>query len=166
MKNNKSKLITSVVLLVVAFAFKLYNTIAVAMPPAETNSAIQSPRSISAAYDNSAILKAIAEKNTARYIEVSNLKIVQLLNDDNSGSRHQKWIAQLDNGQKIMGVYNIDLAEKVPLKMGDIIGMGGELVFDRNGGGPLMHWIHSDPHHSRRDGYVLLNRKKYGALIN
>ncbi len=163
MKNNKNKLITTVLLIVFAIGFKLYSTNNFSVPQARPAQSLQ--RSISTTSDNSEILKDIAQNNTVRYIEVSDLKVIQLLNDDTSGNRHQKWIAQFANGQKILGVYNIDLAEKIPLKMGDVIGMGGELVFNRNGGGPLMHWIHADPHHSRRDGYVLLNGKKYGALI-
>jgi hypothetical protein len=56
-------------------------------------------------------------------------------------------------------VYNLDMCERVPLKVGDIISMGGQFIWTNQGA--LLHWLHFDPRQNRRDGYVELNGKVY-----
>jgi hypothetical protein len=96
------------------------------------------------------------------FVEVKNVTVTKLLPDDNSGLRHQKWIVALANGSSIMGVYNIDMGERIPLKVGDVINMGGQYIWE-NGGG-LLHWLHADPQGRRPDGYVEVNGVRYGDV--
>jgi hypothetical protein len=113
---------------------------------------------------NFQILKAISDNKEISFVEAKNVKVVKLLRADNKGARHQRWVVQFDNGTQMTAVYNIDLADKVPLSVGDVISMGGELVFGDRKGDPILHWIHADPRKKRIDGYVMLNDKKYGQL--
>lgn len=112
--------------------------------------------------------QAIAHKKEIPFIEIKDAKVVQILRADNRGARHQRWLIQLSSGDAVMVVHNIDLAEKVPLSVGDIVSVAGELTYNENKskyhGDPLIHWTHADPLKKRLDGYVFLNGKKYGDL--
>ncbi|CAN5615256.1 hypothetical protein BH10BDE1_BH10BDE1_08680 [soil metagenome] len=97
----------------------------------------------------------------ANFIEVADVTVTQLLPDDTFGSRHQKWVVQLSNGREVACVYNIDVTPKIPLKVGDIISLGGQFIYDRDGG--LLHWLHEDGRGHRPNGYVELEGVRYGA---
>lgn len=97
----------------------------------------------------------------ADFIEVSGVTVTDVLPDDTFGSRHQKWVVTLANGRNVAGVYNIDVTPRLPLKIGDVIGMGGQFIYDRDGG--LMHWLHEDSRGHRQNGYVEINSVRYGA---
>jgi hypothetical protein len=96
------------------------------------------------------------------FVEVKGVTVAKTLPDDNKGLRHQKWIVTLNNGSQMMGVYNIDLGEHIPLKEGDVINMAGQYIWDRGGG--LLHWLHADPKGRRPDGYVEVNGVRYGDI--
>ncbi len=158
-KNNLKILVTLAIIIVSAVVkFSSKNEIA---QPAKNESTTNSN-----SVNNSEILKSISEKKESKFIEVQNAKVTQLLRDDNRGIRHQKWLVQINPETTIMVVYNLDLAERVPLSVGDTVNIGGELEFDDRTGKPLMHWTHEDPRHKRRVGYVQLNGKKYGKLAH
>lgn len=97
----------------------------------------------------------------ANFIEVTGVKVVRLLKDDLMGSKHQKWVVELANGREVAAVYNIDVTPRVPLKVGDVVSMGGQYIYDRGGG--LLHWLHEDRRGRRPNGYVELNGVRYGA---
>jgi Protein of unknown function (DUF3465) len=111
----------------------------------------------------SELLSAISAHRSIKYIEINDVVVDRLLRDDLEGSRHQKWIVKLANGQTAMAVYNIDLADRVPLRVGDHIKLGGELLFNQRDGRPLLHWLHADPRGQRRAGFVEVNGKRYGT---
>jgi hypothetical protein len=112
---------------------------------------------------NSELLSAISAHRSIKYIEINDVIVDRLLRDDLEGDRHQKWIVKLANGQTAMAVYNIDLADRVPLRVGDHIKLGGELLFNQRDGRPLLHWLHADPRGQRRAGFVEVNGKRYGT---
>ena len=108
----------------------------------------------------------IAEAQNSRrginFVVVNNVRVTRLLPDDTKGSRHQKWFFQIANGSEIMGVYNIDLGERIPLNEGDTINLAGQYIWDRSGG--VLHWLHADPAGRRHDGYVEVNGVRYGEV--
>lgn len=107
-------------------------------------------------------LIAAQESNRGvNFVEVKDVKVVRLLKDDLFGSKHQKWVVQLANGREVAAVYNIDVTPRIPLKVGDLISMGGQYIYDRGGG--LIHWLHEDRRARRPNGYVELNGVRYGA---
>jgi hypothetical protein len=98
------------------------------------------------------------------YVEVREVTVTQVLPDDLKGSKHQKWIVQLANGRSLLSVYNISICERVPVKVGDVVSMAGQYIWDKGGG--LIHWIHQDPRGSRKDGYVEVGGNRYGRVTN
>jgi hypothetical protein len=111
---------------------------------------------------NDHVIEAIQNQSRVHFLEIHNAVVKELLPDDNRGRRHQKWIVEIEDGSQILAVYNIDLAPRVPMNVGDLMTLGGEFIYD-NGGG-LIHWLHADPRNRRPDGYVEINGQRYGDL--
>ncbi len=111
---------------------------------------------------NYEVLNAIKNSKPLTYTVIKNAQVVKLLRNDNKGARHQRWIVQIEGGVNITVVHNIDIAEKVPLSVGDTIEIAGELVFGDRKKDPILHWTHEDPRGKRIAGYVLYNGEKYG----
>jgi hypothetical protein len=105
------------------------------------------------------IVSAVNRQTQVNFVEGSGMVVTQLLPDDTSGLTHQKWIVRLSNGKLIQAVYNTDMCPRVPLKVGDVVSMGGQFIWTNQGG--LIHWLHHDPKGARPDGYVNLNGKDY-----
>lgn len=85
--------------------------------------------------------------------------VVQVLPDDNKGSRHQRFIVQLASGQCLTIAHNIDLAPRVrALRPGAEVEFYGEYVATPEGG--VMHWTHHDPA-GRRGGWLKVNGATY-----
>jgi hypothetical protein len=144
--------------LVLMTALSLSVTLSVAAP-----SLSFAARAGSAAYPagQMALIQAQETHRGANFIEVADVTVTQLLPDDTFGSKHQKWIVQLANGGEVACVYNIDVTPRIPLRVGDIISLGGQFIYDRNGG--LLHWLHEDGRAHRPNGYVEHQGVRYGA---
>jgi len=76
----------------------------------------------------------------------------RLLSDDHEGSRHQRFILDMRNGQTLLIAHNIDLAKRIPLGMGDKISLTG--MYEWNDLGGLVHWTHDDPMGAEEGGYI------------
>jgi len=85
--------------------------------------------------------------------------VIRILSDDLKGSRHQKFIIKLANGQTLLVAHNIDLAPRVVLKKGDYITFYGEYAWNAKGG--VIHWTHHDPKKHHIGGWLKCNGKKY-----
>lgn len=83
----------------------------------------------------------------------------RLLNDDRDGERHQRVILDMRNGQTLLIAHNIDVAERVPLGMGDRIRFRG--VYEWNDLGGLVHWTHDDPLGIEDGGYIRFRNREY-----
>lgn len=83
----------------------------------------------------------------------------RLLSDDNDGSRHQRFILDIGAGRTLLIAHNIDLAERIPLGIGDRVRARG--MYEWNDLGGLMHWTHHDPLGVEDGGYVRYRRKDY-----
>ena len=85
------------------------------------------------------------------WIEVTGF-VRRLLSDDNDGSRHQRFIIEVAGRSTLLIAHNIDLAERVPVGMGDRVRVRGMYGWNELGG--LVHWTHRDPHGVEDGGYV------------
>lgn len=108
--------------------------------------------------DNAGIERAFTAKLSD--VQVSGRGVVsKLLPDDNKGSRHQKFLVRINAEQTLLFAHNIDLAPRVPLKIGDEVSFNGEYVYNPKGG--IIHWTHHAPRNDHEAGWIMLNGQKY-----
>lgn len=87
-------------------------------------------------------------------------KVYKILQDDNEGSRHQKFILKLENGKTLLVAHNIDIAMRIPdLQNNDVVIFKGEYEWNKKGG--VVHWTHKDPQGKHENGYLMHNGNKY-----
>lgn len=87
-------------------------------------------------------------------------RVIKILSDDNSGSRHQRFIIELGSGQTLLIAHNIDLAGYVDgLSEGSQVSVSGEYEWNDKGG--VVHWTHHDPQGSHPGGWIQFNGKRY-----
>lgn len=117
------------------------------------------PNTASTATQSQSVDKSDAVIANAFANRISNLQVsgqgvvIKLLPDDDSGSRHQKFIVKLANGQTLLVAHNIDLAARVGgLSEGDLIVFDGEYEWNEKGG--VLHWTHRDPNGSHPSGWL------------
>jgi uncharacterized protein YdeI (BOF family) len=101
---------------------------------------------------------AYAEQRSKVWVEVHG-RIARLLADDDEGSRHQRFIVELDSGHTVMVAHNIDLAERVPLQKNANISLSGRYEWNDRGG--VIHWTHHDPENRRAGGWIKYNGTVY-----
>ena len=102
-----------------------------------------------------------AFKTRASNVEVQGEGTVErILEDDLSGSRHQRFIVRLTSGQTVLIAHNIDVAPRIAtLHAGDSIGFYGEYVWNAQGG--TVHWTHHDPQGRHLSGWLKHNGQTY-----
>lgn len=87
-------------------------------------------------------------------------RVIRLLPDDLNGSRHQRFIIQISNGQTLLVAHNIDLAPRVEyLKVGEMIEFYGEYEWNAKGG--VIHWTHHDPKGKHPNGWLKYHAHTY-----
>ena len=105
------------------------------------------------------LARAFADEESRLQIEGTGT-VIKLLDDDNEGSRHQRFIVRLENGQTILIAHNIDLASRIDaLKVGDEVGFFGEYDWSPKGG--TIHWTHHDPQGRHVAGWLKHNGRLY-----
>ena len=103
------------------------------------------------------IESAIYNKSSGVMVEFD-AKVERLLKDDNTGSRHQKFIVQTGDNTVLIA-HNIDLASRVPIQIGDQLSIRGQYEWNDKGG--VVHWTHHDPQNRRVGGWIVHNEKKF-----
>ncbi len=101
---------------------------------------------------------AYAKADTGRWIEDSGF-VRRLLPDDAEGSRHQRFVIRLPNRQTLLIAHNTEVAERIPLSLGDRIHFRG--LYEWNDLGGLVHWTHHDPLGIDDGGWVRYRRRIY-----
>jgi hypothetical protein len=108
---------------------------------------------------NAELIRAIGERRTGYQVQGSGT-VARVLSDDNDGSRHQRFILELDSGQTLLVAHNIDLAPRVgDLRLGDTVSFFGEYEWNDRGG--LIHWTHHDPAGQHVEGWIEHNGKRH-----
>lgn len=86
--------------------------------------------------------------------------VVRTLPDDNSGSRHQRFILEIAPGHTVLISHNIDLAPRIEgLQRGDLVRFRGE--YEHNDRGGVVHWTHADPQGRREGGWLEHEGRRY-----
>ena len=85
--------------------------------------------------------------------------VTRLLADDEVGDRHQQFIVALASGQTLKVAHNIDLAQRVPVAVGDEVYLYGEYAYNAEGG--VIHWTHQDPDGSHVSGWIWHQGARY-----
>lgn len=79
--------------------------------------------------------------------------VIKNLPDDNDGSRHQKFLVELDSEQTLLIAHNIDLADRIDaLEEGDVVIIAGQYEWNDRGG--VVHWTHHDPDGIHPGGWI------------
>ncbi len=87
-------------------------------------------------------------------------KVIVLLSDDNEGDRHQRFIVELESGQTILVVHNIDIAPRIKkLRKKATVKVRGEYIWNSQGG--LVHFTHRALYGDHPGGWVKFRGKKY-----
>jgi len=86
-------------------------------------------------------------------------RVSRVLADDSQGSRHQRFLVDLPTGQRVLVAYNLNLAPRVPVAVGDEVELKGEFVANAKGG--VIHWTHRDPQGRHVGGFVMLHGHRY-----
>lgn len=111
---------------------------------------------------NDNIISAYNNKQSSIQVKgCGNVKAV--LSDDTEGSRHQRFIVELDNTKPkhtVLIAHNIDLAPRVAgLTQGDDIVFYGEYEYNEQGG--VVHWTHHDPAARHQHGWIEREGKRF-----
>ena len=86
-------------------------------------------------------------------------RVVQLLSDDDGGDWHQRLIIDAGGKQTLLVAHNLDVADRVPVSLGDRLSVRG--IFEWNDLGGLVHWTHRDPMGIEDGGYIEHRNKLY-----
>jgi hypothetical protein len=100
-----------------------------------------------------ALYAAIREQRSNEWVEGS-ARIVKTLPDDRDGARHQRFLAELDDGSSLLFAHNLDVAPRVPIEPGDVIRFRGRFEWNDKGG--VVHWTHRDERDPTRGGWLRL----------
>ena len=102
-----------------------------------------------------------AYSNHISNIQVAGMGVVvRILQDDVIGTKHQRFIVELQTNQTLLISHNIDLAPRInDIVEGEEIMFYGEYEWNNKGG--IVHWTHHDPQHSHLNGWLEYNGRLY-----
>jgi len=106
--------------------------------------------------DANALETLYATKANDAWVELQGT-VSRLLPDDMQGSRHQKFILTIGS-RTVLVAHNIDLAQRVPISVGDKLGVRGQYEWNQQGG--VVHWTHHDPQNRHSGGWIEWQGKK------
>ena len=83
-------------------------------------------------------------------------RVVKILEDDHTGTPHQRIIIEVSPSQTILIAHNLERAYRIPVKIGDELEAHGTYVWNRYGG--IIH----NTHHDDRDA---CERNSSGKMV-
>ncbi|HMT93135.1 DUF3465 domain-containing protein [uncultured Thiothrix sp.] len=104
-------------------------------------------------------LRAAANDPNAKFWTHIQGTVIKNLKDDQEGDRHQKFLVEVAQDLTLLVSHNIDVAERVPVREGDLVNVQGEYVWNNRGG--VIHWTHHDPKGRKAGGWIELKGKRY-----
>ena len=156
------KLLLIAALLIAAFQVAQHTEL---LPATERSSSAANPPSAHSAPHvehsdgDTLISRAFADGRSNVQVEAEG-RVSRVLQDDNEGSKHQRFVVQLDSGHTVLIAHNIDLAPRIAgLREGDGVSFYGEYEWNDKGG--VIHWTHADPHGQHPAGWIRHNGRIY-----
>jgi hypothetical protein len=108
---------------------------------------------------NDKLLKLIKHRQSGQMVVV-NVTVLKLLSDDLQGDRHQRMILKVvGSGKTILLAHNIDIANRIPVQVGQELVVYGQYEWNDKGG--VIHWTHRDNNNRHPNGWVLYNNNRY-----
>jgi hypothetical protein len=98
------------------------------------------------------LIEEAARSRRSGFMVTVDAPVVKVLRDDNNGSRHQRFLIELETGRTLLVAHNIDLAKRIPLREGDPVRVRGQYEWNEKGG--VLHWTHHDPDGSHEGGWI------------
>jgi hypothetical protein len=109
--------------------------------------------------DSGPVGRAFNSRESGVHVEGEGV-ITRILEDDLTGSRHQRFIVRLSSGQTVLITHNIDVAPRVEgIQEGDSVSFYG--VYEWNEKGGTVHWTHHDPQGKHVPGWLKHNGRTY-----
>jgi hypothetical protein len=108
--------------------------------------------------DTGAIGRAFAEGQSDVWVEGCGT-VVRVLPDDREGSRHQRFILELESGQTLLFAHNVDLAPRAPIDVGTAVRFRGTYEWNDKGG--VVHWTHHDPRGNHAGGWLEVEGRRF-----
>jgi hypothetical protein len=99
------------------------------------------------------------KSDTGNWVEGRGVVRRLLSDDDDHGARHQRFVLRLGNRQTLLIAHNIEIAERIPLGVGDRVRFRG--IYEWNDLGGLVHWTHHDPHGAEDGGWLRFRTRDY-----
>ena len=109
-------------------------------------------------HPRNSVQAAYEAQQSGLWIETSG-RIQRVLPDDNDGARHQRFVLVLDGGHTVLVSHNIDLARRIPVQQGLVLGVRGRYEWNNRGG--VIHWTHHDPQGRHADGWLRHGGRTY-----
>lgn len=119
---------------------------------ARTDGGARVPTSPAAFANGEARVLRAAAQGESGFVTDIEARVTRLLADDEDGDRHQKFILELKGGHTLLVAHNIDLATRVPIKVGDVVQIRGEYEYNDRGG--VLHWTHRANGRKHADGWI------------
>lgn len=114
---------------------------------------------VSAMESDAIIMQAFSDRQHSVQVQGAGT-VARILSDDNEGSRHQRFILELDSGHSLLVAHNIDLAPRIDnLRSGDAVAFFGEYEWNERGG--VVHWTHHDPQGRHVGGWLDHGGQRY-----
>ena len=121
---------------------------------------VSTDSSVTVSSDSNSVLEAAFNSQQSDLQVQGKGRVVRILPDDVDGSRHQRFILELDTGQALLIAHNIDLAPRISdLGKGDTVSFFGEYEWNAKGG--VIHWTHHDPNNRHADGWLKHRGRTY-----
>lgn len=101
---------------------------------------------------------AYGKRDDGEWIENTGF-VRRVIPDDQHGARHQRFVIEVPGGQTLLIAHNIDIAQRVPVGLGDRVRFRGMYEYNELGG--VVHWTHRDPHGEEDSGWIRFRKRDY-----
>ncbi len=102
--------------------------------------------------DGSRRIEEAFARRESGFMVTLDARVVKNLRDDLDGSRHQRFLVELDSGRTLLVAHNIDLADRLDLRENGRVRLRGQYEWNEKGG--VIHWTHHDPEGRHPGGWI------------